>query len=244
MILAHDPRPLVAHVVFRFDVGGLENGVVNLINHMPEDAYRHAVISLTDITDFRQRVARDDVGFFAMNKAPGHTLWLYPRLLQLFRDLRPAIVHTAAIWRHWRWPFRPGQRASRVRIHGEHGRDVGDLDGSSRKYQWLRRCYQPFRDALHSAVARSRTLSDMRAVGMSAREGGADLQRRRRCRRFHPAATCVSRLPDVRLSDPPLLADGYRWAHAGGQESDGIWQRLSSGYWRRFHDLEEPACGW
>ena len=26
-----DPRPLVAHVVFRFDVGGLENGVANLI---------------------------------------------------------------------------------------------------------------------------------------------------------------------------------------------------------------------
>ena len=26
-----DPRPLIAHVVYRFDVGGLENGVVNLI---------------------------------------------------------------------------------------------------------------------------------------------------------------------------------------------------------------------
>jgi hypothetical protein len=37
-----DPRPLVAHVVFRFDSGGLENGVVNLINHLPRDAYRHA----------------------------------------------------------------------------------------------------------------------------------------------------------------------------------------------------------
>ena len=44
MTSGDDPRPLVAHVVFRFDVGGLENGVVNLINHMPEDAYRHAVI--------------------------------------------------------------------------------------------------------------------------------------------------------------------------------------------------------
>lgn len=50
---AADPRPLVAHVVFRFDVGGLENGVVNLINHMPSEAYRHAVISLTEITDFK-----------------------------------------------------------------------------------------------------------------------------------------------------------------------------------------------
>ena len=51
-----DPRPLIAHVVYRFDVGGLENGVVNLINRLPRDAYRHAVVSLTDVTDFRRRV--------------------------------------------------------------------------------------------------------------------------------------------------------------------------------------------
>jgi sugar transferase (PEP-CTERM/EpsH1 system associated) len=31
-----------------------------------------------------------------------------------------------------------------VRIHGEHGRDVDDLTGSSRKHQWLRRAYRPF----------------------------------------------------------------------------------------------------
>ncbi|MEO7127828.1 MAG: sugar transferase, partial [Rhodoferax sp.] len=38
-----DRRPLVLHVMYRFDTGGLENGVVNLINHMPTQAYRHAV---------------------------------------------------------------------------------------------------------------------------------------------------------------------------------------------------------
>jgi len=30
-----DNRPLVLHVMYRFDTGGLENGIVNLINHMP-----------------------------------------------------------------------------------------------------------------------------------------------------------------------------------------------------------------
>ena len=33
---AADERPLIAHVVFRFDYGGLENGVVNVINGLPE----------------------------------------------------------------------------------------------------------------------------------------------------------------------------------------------------------------
>ena len=42
-----DTRPLVAHVMYRFDVGGLENGVVNLINHMPREAYRHHGFSQT-----------------------------------------------------------------------------------------------------------------------------------------------------------------------------------------------------
>ena len=94
MRFANDPRPLVAHVMFRFDIGGLENGVVNLINHMPSEAFRHVVISLTEITDFRQRIRRDDVTFIALNKKPGHGIWLFPKLYGLFRQLRPAIVHS------------------------------------------------------------------------------------------------------------------------------------------------------
>lgn len=139
----NDSRPLVAHIMHRFDTGGLENGVVNLINHMPEDAYRHAIIALTEITDFKKRIHRPDVQFIALNKLPGHLFWIYPQLYRLFRQLQPAIVHTRnlaaleAAVPAW---------AARVpaRIHGEHGRDVGDLDGANKKYQWIRRTYSPF----------------------------------------------------------------------------------------------------
>ncbi len=140
---AIDPRPLVMHIVYRFDTGGLENGIVNLLNHMPPQAYRHTIVALTDVTDFRLRVQRDDVEFIALHKAPGHGIWLYPRLYALMRDRRPAIVHTRnlaaleAVVPAWlaRVP---------VRIHGEHGRDETDVDGSKRKYQWMRRLYRPF----------------------------------------------------------------------------------------------------
>jgi len=37
-----DDRPLVAHVLYRFDVGGLENGVVNLINNLPTGKHRRS----------------------------------------------------------------------------------------------------------------------------------------------------------------------------------------------------------
>ena len=138
-----DTRPLIVHVVYRFDTGGLENGVVNLINHMPAEAYRHAIVALTTVTDFRHRIRRNDVEFIALDKPPGHGFWLYPRLFRLFRALKPAIVHSrnlAALE-----VLVPAWAAGvRVRIHGEHGRDVGDLDGSHRGYQWLRRVYRPF----------------------------------------------------------------------------------------------------
>ncbi|CAN5729765.1 glycosyltransferase [soil metagenome] len=138
-----DARPLVLHVVYRFDVGGLENGIVNLLNHMPAGAYRHAIVALTDVTEFRQRIQRDDVLFFALHKPPGHGIWLYPALFRLFRELRPAVVHTrnlAALE-----TVVPAWLAGvPVRIHGEHGRDVGDFHGTSKLYQWMRRIYRPF----------------------------------------------------------------------------------------------------
>ena len=87
--------PLIVHVVFRFDTGGLENGGVNLINHMPMRAYRHAVVALTEVVPgFAQRVRRDDVEYASLHKRPGHGAALYPRLLRLFREMRPGIVHT------------------------------------------------------------------------------------------------------------------------------------------------------
>lgn len=151
-----DDRPLVLHVMYRFDTGGLENGIVNLINHMPAHAYRHAVLALTEVTDFRQRIKRDDVEFISLHKLPGHGVWQFPKLFKVFRRLRPAIVHSrnlaALEVQIPAWAARVP-----VRIHGEHGRDVGDLDGSNKTYQRVRSFYQPF---VHHYMALSRDLSD------------------------------------------------------------------------------------
>lgn len=136
-----DARPLVVHVVYRFDTGGLENGVVNLINHMP--AWRHAVLSLTEVTDFRARVHRDDVTFHALGKRAGHAIGLYPRVVRLLRAWRPAIVHTRNLGA-LELALPAWAAGVPVRVHGEHGRDVGDLDGSSVRYQRVRRLYRPF----------------------------------------------------------------------------------------------------
>ena len=139
-----DPRPLIAHVLFRFDIGGLENGVVNLINRLPDWKWRHAVIAIDDVSPtFRRRVERNDVVFHALRKPPGHLLSQYPRLVRLFRSLRPAIVHTrnlAALE-----ATVPAWLAGvSARLHGEHGWDVHDLDGGSGRYRRVRKIFRPF----------------------------------------------------------------------------------------------------
>ncbi|HEX4524115.1 MAG TPA: TIGR03088 family PEP-CTERM/XrtA system glycosyltransferase [Casimicrobiaceae bacterium] len=138
------PPPLIAHIVYRFATGGLENGVVNLINRLPAQSWRHAVVSLTDVDPaFAGRISRDNVRCIALNKGPGHGLRLYPTIFRLLRELRPAIVHTRnlaaleAVVPAW-------IAGVAARVHGEHGRDVGDLDGSSLRHQRVRRLFRAF----------------------------------------------------------------------------------------------------
>jgi sugar transferase (PEP-CTERM/EpsH1 system associated) len=199
-----DSRPLVAHVVYRFAVGGLENGVVNLINRMPPERYRHAVIALTDVTAFRHRVSRDDVEFIALHKPPGHGWRLWPHLYRTFRRLRPAIVHSrnlAALE-----SVVPAAAAGvPIRIHGEHGRDIADLDGTNRAHLWTRRAYRPF---VHRYVALSRDLHEYlrERVGVGDRVrhiwNGVDTQR------FRPAGGARAPLPGCPFDEPGLFICG------------------------------------
>jgi sugar transferase (PEP-CTERM/EpsH1 system associated) len=138
------PAPLIVHVVYAFSVGGLENGLVNLLNRMPAQRWRHAVLSLTRISGgFAERVQRSDVEFIELDKRPGHLVRDYPRLYRLFRRLRPALVHTRnlaaleAVVPAW-------AAGVPVRIHGEHGWNRADPDGKRRRYRYVRGLYRPF----------------------------------------------------------------------------------------------------
>lgn len=139
-----DTRPLIAHVVYRFAMGGLENGVVNLINRLPADRWRHAIVALTDIdAGFAARIQTPDVQLLALHKSPGQGLWQFPKLHRLFRELKPAIVHTRNLGALEAQV--PAWAAGvRGRVHGEHGRDADDVDGTNRRHILMRRVYRRF----------------------------------------------------------------------------------------------------
>lgn len=134
--------PLVVHVIHRLQMGGLENGLLNLINHTPAGRFRHAIICMTDFTAFASRITAEGVTVKALHKQPGKDLGVYLRLFRVFRELRPDIVHTRNIG------TLEAQLIARLcgvngNIHGEHGRDMRDLDGSNRRHRMLRRLMSP-----------------------------------------------------------------------------------------------------
>jgi sugar transferase (PEP-CTERM/EpsH1 system associated) len=137
------PRHVV-HLLYRFAAGGLENVLVQLINGLPRDEFRHTVIALTEAdAAFAQRIERQDVEIISLHKAPGQPFGMYPAMYRLLRRLRPDVLHTcnlAAL------EFMPVAAVAgvKLRIHAEHGWDVSDPDGSNRKYRFLRRLYKNF----------------------------------------------------------------------------------------------------
>jgi sugar transferase (PEP-CTERM/EpsH1 system associated) len=120
----------------------MENGLVNLINHMPPSAYRHAIACVEDYSDFRQRITRPDVEVVALHRSRIGVWRLRRELYRLCRQLRPAIVHS-------RNPsgldaLLPARLAGVPHtVHGEHGWDVNDLDGTRWKPALLRRLHSP-----------------------------------------------------------------------------------------------------
>lgn len=196
-------RPLVAHVVYRFDTGGLENGVANLIDRL--DDYRHAVIALTEVVPaFARRVQRDDVAYHSLHKPQGQGWHAWPALRRALHDCQPDIVHTRNLAALEMQPAAWWSTQAR-RVHGEHGRDIEDIDGRSVRHQWLRRLYRPF---VQHYVALSADLDDYLRlrVGVPARRitriiNGVDT------RRFSPA---LQRLPPPGMphGDPGLWVIG------------------------------------
>ena len=133
--------PLIAHVLFRLGTGGLENGLVNLLNNLPADKYRHAIVCMTDYTDFRDRLKRKDVEVYCLHKKAGKDFHVYVRLWRLLAKIQPDVLHTrnlSALEAQL-----PGFLLGvKCRIHGEHGRDVDDLYGTNPKHILLRKFFR------------------------------------------------------------------------------------------------------
>jgi sugar transferase (PEP-CTERM/EpsH1 system associated) len=211
--------PLVVHLIYRLDIGGLETLLVDAINRMPAHKYRHAVVCLTDYTEFAQRITRPGVELVALHKPPGLELGTHKRLFKLLRQMRPEVLHTYNLGtiEYHATALLAGVP---VRVHAEHGRDASDPHGVNRKHNLLRRLLVP---AIDRYVPVSRDLERwLRGVvgipqaKVQLIDNGVDTER------FHPATDAaaepwnapgvfvigtVGRLQDVK--DQACLIDAF-----------------------------------
>jgi len=158
--------PLIVHVIHHLVIGGMENGLVNLINRIPATRYRHCVMCIEDFSDFRNRIERPDVRVLAMRRSTLTSLQLYQRIHSTLRELRPAIVHSRNL--SGLDALLPAYLARvPVRIHGEHGFDVNDLSATNLKLRVLRRMHSPL---VQRYVTVSKDLANylVRQVGIAA----------------------------------------------------------------------------
>ena len=175
-------------------MGGLENGLVNLINRIPADRYRQAVVCLEDFTSFSERIRSPNVEIVALHKKDGKDLGVYIRLWRTLRRLHPAIVHTRNLGTI-DMVFPAMLAGVRRRVHGEHGWDMVDLHGKSRKYRQLRRICVPF-------IKRFITVSEDLGEWLTDQVGAPSAKVETICNgvdteRFNPEGAEVVRMPDA-----------------------------------------------
>ena len=137
--------PLVVHLLYRLDFGGLESLVVDCVNRIGPEHYRHVIVCLTDFTDFAQKITQPNVEIFSLHKPPGLAPGIHFKLWALLRQLKPAILHTynlAAI----EYGFTAKLAGVPICIHAEHGRDMSDMQGTNVRHNFLRRQLRYFID--------------------------------------------------------------------------------------------------
>lgn len=133
----------VVHVVYSFSTGGLENGVVNLINRLPKEQYKHTIVCVTGHDEmFFSRITTGNTKIVNLNKPPGKGLGWLVTCWQIFRKIKPDICHTRNLGTV-EAQIAAFMSGVSYRIHGEHGWDISDIGGVSRKNQFIRIFLRP-----------------------------------------------------------------------------------------------------
>ncbi len=134
-------RPVIVHLIFRFDVGGLEKVMIDTINSLPE--YEHVIISLTEANTKSSDMLDRPVRIFELHKKPSKDFSIWIKLFELLRQIKPAILHSYNL-ATLEYQVLGFVLRVPVRIHAEHGRDASDPQGLNPKYRLLRKLVSPF----------------------------------------------------------------------------------------------------
>ena len=133
------------HVVQSLEVGGLENGVVNLLNRLNGESFEHVICCLSRSGRLAERIRAKNVDIVEVGLRTDRLRFPVLTLRKHIRKFAPDILHTRG-WSTVDAIF-AGALAGVPRIvHGEHGREASDPEGRNRKRNLIRRALSPLVD--------------------------------------------------------------------------------------------------
>ncbi len=119
----------ICHVVYAFtDIGGLENGLINIINGICSNQFHHVICSLTKCGGIKSRVSGDNVSYYELNKTPGNDISLPFKICNVLKKENVDIIHLR------NWPTMvEGYIAAKISridrvIYSEHGRHFEEIE--------------------------------------------------------------------------------------------------------------------
>ena len=127
----------IIHIIYSLNPGGLENGIINLVNNMDDFKFENTICCLTQGGDFEKRLNKN-IKVSKMFKKPGNDYQLYIKLIKYLKEIKPTIVHTR------NWAGMDGIIAAKMArvpiiIHGEHGFEITDLISQNKKRKFIRK---------------------------------------------------------------------------------------------------------
>lgn len=129
----------VHHVVLSLQPGGLENGVVNVVNQLDRRRFASTICCLKEAGEFARRIEDPRVEVHEMGWVSGTDFYLPVRLARLFRRTRARIVHTRNAEAFF-YGFLGAKLAGvPALVHSEHGRSFDDRALRLAAQRWMTR---------------------------------------------------------------------------------------------------------
>ncbi len=150
----------IMHVVTALGKGGLENGLVNLIERLDPGTFEHVVCTVRGLGPNADRLPRERTQVIELGEKAANSRFQTAALVRAIRRFRPDVVHS----RNWGGieGVIAGRLAHAAVVHSEHGLEADAETKEPMRRTWFRRLTYELADRVLSVSFQLRDLHAQR----------------------------------------------------------------------------------